>query len=284
MTTVQFSPAGPEALSNPYRMYKLLREQNPVHWNDLFGAWVFARFEDVDAILMPPNFSADRSKAETRFAEMIKQQQEQFGPFSEAPTMLTSDPPEHTRLRRLVSKAFTPRAVENLRPRIREIIAELLDGLAGRDSFDLVDEIAYPLPVIVIAELLGVPPKDRADFKRWSDDVVATLGGPFTPPAVIERARASLQELVAYISGFIADRRANPQNDLISGLIAAEDNGQVLSEMEIFSTTILLLIAGNETTTNLIGNAMYSLLSHPDQLALLQSDQIGRAHVELQSR
>jgi len=272
MTTVQFSPVGPEVLSNPYRMYKLLREQNPVHWNDLFEAWVFARFEDVDAILMHPNFSADRSKAETRFAEMIKQQQEQFGPFSEAPTMLTSDPPEHTRLRRLVSKAFTPRAVENLRPRIREIINELLDDIGDRAEFDLVDEIAYPLPVIVIAEMLGVPAKDRADFKRWSDDVVATLGGPFVPPDVIERARKSIDELVAYLSGCIADRRANPRDDLISGLIAAEDGGQVLSEMEIYSTTILLLIAGNETTTNLISNAMYSLLTNPDQLDLLRSE------------
>jgi cytochrome P450 len=272
MKTVQFSPAGPEALSNPYRMYKLLREQNPVHWNDLFEAWVFARFEDVDAILMHPNFSADRSKAETRFAEMIKQQQEQFGPFSEAPTMLTSDPPEHTRLRRLVSKAFTPRAIENLRPRIREIIDELLGGIGDRAEFDLVDEIAYPLPVIVIAELLGVPSTDRADFKRWSDDVVATLGGPFVPPDVIDRARKSIEELVAYMSTRIAERRENPRDDLISGLIAAEDGGQVLSEMEIFSTTILLLIAGNETTTNLIGNAMYSLLTNPDQLELLRSE------------
>jgi len=272
MVTVEFNPIGPEALSNPYPAYKALREQRPVHWNELFEAWVFTRFEDVDAVLMHPDFSAERNRARNRFSEMVRQQQEQFGPFAQAPTMLTSDPPEHTRLRRLVSKAFTPRAVEDLRPRIREIVRGLLDGLEGRTEFDLVEEIAYPLPVIVIAELLGVPPEDRADFKRWSDDVVATLGGPFVSPAVIERARTSIAELVAYMSGFIAERRARPRNDLISGLIAAEDNGQVLSEMEIFTTTILLLIAGNETTTNLIGNAMYSLLTHPDQLELLRSD------------
>ena len=272
MVTAEFNPMGPDALSNPYPGYKILREHRPVHWNELFEAWIFARYDDVDAVLMHPRFSADRAKARTRFSEMVRQQQEQFGPFSQAPTMLTSDPPEHTRLRRLVSKAFTPRAVENLRPRIREIINGLLDGVAGRDTFDLVDEIAYPLPVIVIAELLGVPPEDRADFKRWSNDVVATLGGPFTSPDVIERARASLQEMVTYMSGAIAERRANPREDLISGLIAAEDDGQVLSEMEIFSTTILLLIAGNETTTNLIGNAVSSLLKHPDQLELLRSD------------
>ena len=272
MVTAEFNPIGPESLSNPYPGYKLLREQRPVSWNELFEAWIFTRFEDVDAVLMHPRFSADRTQARTRFSEMIRQQQEQFGPFSQAPTMLTSDPPEHTRLRRLVSKAFTPRAVEDLRPRIREIVAELLDGVAGRETFDLVDEIAYPLPVIVIAEMLGVPPADRAEFKRWSNDVVATLGGPFTPPDVIERARKSIDELVQYMSGFIAERRAHPRNDLISRLIAAEDNGQVLSEMEIFSTTILLLIAGNETTTNLVGNAVYSLLTHPDQLELLRGE------------
>ena len=119
MVTAEFNPLGPDALSNPYPGYKLLREHRPVHWNALFEAWVFARFDDVDAVLMHPRFSADRRSARNRFAEMVRQQEEQFGPFSQAPTMLTSDPPEHTRLRRLVSKAFTPRAVENLRPRIR---------------------------------------------------------------------------------------------------------------------------------------------------------------------
>jgi cytochrome P450 len=271
MVTAVFNPIGPEALANPYPMYKAVREETPVHWNEIFESWVFTRFKDVDALLMHPRFSADRARAQTRFSEMIKQQQEEFGPFSQAPTMLTSDPPEHTRLRRLVSKAFTPRAVENLRPRIRQIVDELLDGIPGNE-FDLIEEIAYPLPVIVISEMLGVPPKDRADFKRWSDDVVATLGGPFTPPDVMERARKAIEELAEYLSGVIAERRADPRDDLISRLIAAEDGGQVLSETEIFSTTILLLIAGNETTTNLIGNAMWSLLQNPDQLELLRSD------------
>jgi cytochrome P450 len=175
-------------------------------------------------------------------------------------------------LRRLVSKAFTPRAVENLRPRIREIIDTLLDSVSDRSEFDLVEEIAYPLPVIVIAEMLGVPPEDRADFKRWSDDVVATLGGPFTPQDVIQKARKSIEEFVEYLAEQIAERRTNPRDDLISGLIAAEDGGQVLSEQEIYSTTILLLIAGNETTTNLIGNAMQSLLENPDQMELLRNE------------
>jgi cytochrome P450 len=186
--------------------------------------------------------------------------------------MLSSDPPEHTRLRRLVSKAFTPRAVEDLRPRIQEIVDFLLDEAEKKGSMDLVHDVAYPLPVIVIAEMLGVPAEDRAQFKKWSTEVVATLGGPFTPPDVMERARTAIEALAEYLIPIIKERREHPKDDLISGLIAAEEQGQVLSEDEIFSTAILLLIAGNETTTNLIGNSMYALLTHPDQLRLLQDD------------
>ena len=193
MVTAEFNPIGPEALANPYPdVQGAARSSDPVHWNELFESWIFTRYEDVDAILMHPRFSADRAPRPHPLRRDDRQQQQQSsGPFSQAPTMLTSDPPEHTRLRRLVSKAFTPRAVENLRPRIREIVDETARRRwRGRAEFDLVDELAYPLPVIVIAEMLGVPPEDRADFKRWSDDIVATLGGPFIPPDVMERARA----------------------------------------------------------------------------------------------
>lgn len=272
MVTVQFNPIDPAMLSDPYTAYKNLRENDPVHWNALFECWMYTRYPDVDSILMDPRFSADRAKARNRFAQMVQQQQEEFGPFSRAQTMLSSDPPAHTRLRKLVSKAFTPRAVENLRPRIQDIVDNLLDGLEGQGQFDLVDSIAYPLPVIVIAEMLGVPPEDRAQFKKWSNDVVATLGGPFTPKDVFQRARQSIEEMAGYISHVIADRRAHPREDLISGLIAAEEEGQVLSEEEIFATTILLLVAGNETTTNLIGNCVVALLRNPDQLEYLRAD------------
>jgi cytochrome P450 len=186
--------------------------------------------------------------------------------------MLTSDPPEHTRLRRLVSKAFTPRAVENLRPRIQSIVDGILDDVAGEGEMDLVQTVGYPLPVIVIAEMLGVPTEDRAKFKKWSDDIVATLGGPFTPQDVLQAAEKARHELVEYLSGVIEQRRKDPQDDLISGLIAAEDEGTVLSTQEIYSTTILLLVAGNETTTHLIDNGMLALLKNPEQLKLLRDD------------
>jgi cytochrome P450 len=273
MVTAEFNPFTPDALQDPYPMYRALLKHNPVSWQPVMEGWVFTRYADVDAILTHPRMSADRAKARTRFSEMIEQQQKSFGPFSRAPTMLTSDPPEHTRLRKLVSKAFTPRAVDNLKPRIQEIVDELLDEAEkqGRET-DLVTALSYPLPVIVIAEMLGVPAEDRARFKHWSDEVVATLGGPFTPPDVLERARVAIDSLAEYLIPIIHDRRTNPRDDLISRLVAAEEQGQVLSEDEIFTTTILLLIAGNETTTHLITNGTYALLRHPDQLQKLRDD------------
>ena len=276
MVTAQFNPLAPGALANPYPMYKALQEEAPWYWSEMFEAWVLTRYDDVDAVLNHPRFSADRSQARGRMAEMMRQRQseaEDFGIFSRVQTMLTSDPPEHTRLRKLVSKAFTPKAVENLRPRIQEIVDELLDQRRRtRSEFDLVEELAYPMPVIVIAEMLGVPAKDRARFKHWSDNVVATLGGPFTAPEVMSAAQQSLVELVEYLQDFIKERRASPREDLISGLVAAEERGDVLSEEEILATTILLLIAGNETTTNLISNSVYTLLNNRDQWDILRNE------------
>jgi cytochrome P450 len=273
MVTAEFNPFTPEAMANPYPMYREVLKHNPVSWNSVMEVWIFTRYEDVDAILTHPKSSAQRQNANNRFAEMQRQQMEQStSPFNRAPTMLTTDPPVHTRLRRLVSKAFTPRAVEELRPRIQSIVDFLLDDVAARGEMDLVQALGYPLPVIVISEMLGVPPEDRAKFKKWSDDVVATLGGPFTPQSVLDQASASINELVEYLTEVIEDRRKNPREDLISGLIAAEDEGNVLSVEEIYTTTILLLIAGNETTTHLIDNGMYALLKNPDQLDLLRKD------------
>ncbi|HEY5639536.1 MAG TPA: cytochrome P450 [Dehalococcoidia bacterium] len=285
MVTAEFNPFTPEALADPYPMYRELLAHNPVSWNPMLQTWVFTRYDDVDAILTHPRTSADRRSGTNSFAEMQRKYIEENPDdlFVRAPTMLTSDPPEHTRLRRLVSKAFTPRAVENLRPRIQEIVDELLAEVADKGEMDLVQALAYPLPVIVIAEMLGVPAEDRAKFKKWSDDIVATLGGPFTPQGVLQAAATARNELVEYLSGVIADRRKNPQDDLISGLIAAEDEGTVLSAQEIYSTTILLLVAGNETTTHLIDNSMLALLRNPEQVRLLRDDPslIGSAVEEL---
>jgi pimeloyl-[acyl-carrier protein] synthase len=283
VVTAEYNPFAPGMLANPYAMYRAMREQSPIYRSEMMESWVLSRYDDIDAVLMDSRFSADRNRAQTRFAQMMREQQAEYGPMSDAQTMLTSDPPDHTRLRKLVSKAFTPRAVENLRPRIRDIVEYLLAEAGKRGEFDIQHDLAYPLPVIVIAEMLGVPPEDRHRFKHWSDTVVATLAGPFTPPEVLETGRKSIEELADYFSHIIAERRAEPRDDLISGLIAAEEGGQVLSEDEIFSTCILLLIAGNETTTNLIGTSMLALFQNPDQMQALRErpDLIGSAVEEL---
>ena len=270
VVTAEFNPFAPGMLADPYAMYRALREHDPIHRSEMMESWVLTRYDDIDAVLMDNRFSSDRTRAETSFSQMMREQQEQYGPMSNAQTMLTSDPPDHTRLRKLVSKAFTPRAVENLRPRIQEIVDFVLAEVGERGKFEIIHDLAYPLPVIVIAEMLGVPPEDRHRFKEWSDTVVATLGGPFTPPEVMEAGRKAIDELAEYFSQIIAERRAEPKEDLISGLIAAEEGGQVLSEDEIFATCILLLIAGNETTTNLIGTSMLALFRNPDQMQLLR--------------
>ena len=194
------------------------------------------------------------------------------GPFSQANTMLSADPPEHTRLRGLVSKAFTPRRIEEMRPHIQEIVDALLDDLQDQDEFDLIEHLSYPLPVIVIAEMLGIPPENRAEFKRWSNDLVATMSGPGTAPDALERARTSGLEMADYFKGVIAERRKEPRDDLLSAMIAAEERGEVLSEDELLASCMLLLAAGNETTTNLIGNGMLALLRNEDQLQKLLDD------------
>jgi cytochrome P450 len=273
MVTSQPNTFFPMVQADPYPMYARLREADPLHWSPLMESWVLTRHEDVVAVLRDTlRFSADRRTAQNRFAQEIARREEEFGPFGRTQTMLTSDPPQHTRLRRLVSKAFTPRMVEGLRPRIEQIVDELLGGMAGRGEMDVVRDLAYPLPVIVIAEMLGVPPQERDRFKHWSDEIVATLNGPFTSEDVLRQARKSIDELAEYMRGVIAERRVEPRDDLISRLIEAEEQGQILSEDEMLASVMLLLVAGNETTTNLIGNGALALLRHPEQLDRLRSD------------
>jgi cytochrome P450 len=271
MVALQYNPFVPENHANPYPLYRQLREQDPVHRNELLDSWFLTRYDDVVAVLKHPRFSADRRQARSSLVQSALRAQSQAGPFSQAQTMLSSDPPEHTRLRGLASKAFTFKAVEALRPRIQQIVAELLDAVEAKGTFDVIWDLGYPLPVIVIAEMLGVPPEQRDTFKHWSDNIVANLG----PTGGVEETRLrgleSAMEMAAYFRDVIAERRRVPKDDLVSALVAEEERGDALSEEEVIATCILLLAAGNETTTNLIGNGMLALLRNPDQLELLRA-------------
>jgi cytochrome P450 len=225
------------------------------------GLWSVFSFDGVSAILRDQAlFSSERDRAGGMAVP---------GPR----TMLGADPPEHTRLRGLVQQAFTPRMVESMAPRIREIARELLDAIDGRSTIDAVESFTYPLPVIVISEMLGVPAKDRELFKRWSDEVVSTLGGGIGEG---ESARGlapdTLSEMSAYLSHMVELRRYEPRDDLITGLVRAEHEGSRLTFDEMLSMLILLLVAGNETTTNLIGNALQLLAKRPGDAQRLRDD------------
>ncbi|HBJ31210.1 MAG TPA: cytochrome P450 [Dehalococcoidia bacterium] len=249
---VAYNPLSTKMHSDPYPIYRKLREKSPIHRSRLINGWILTRHRDVDAVLRDSKRFSNDERNGTNV---------QFSPYAdEARSMLRIDPPDHTRMRSLVGKAFTPRAVAELKPRVEEIVDELLAGLG--DSFDVLDDFAYPLPIIVIAEMLGVPPEDRDRFKGWSSDVAQMLE-PGTSGDDAMQAGRSRTELTLYLSDIVEARRVAPQTDLISALIAAEEEGDKLTREELLSTLILLLVAGNETTKNLIGNGLRTLIQCP---------------------
>ena len=252
--------------TDPHPVLARLRRDEPVHYDGVINRWVLTRHDDVERVLRDRTMSLDPHKAnEGTYMRLF------LPPPGQAANMLFSDPPDHTRLRALVNKAFTPRAVERLAPRIRRIIGELLDSVAGCEGFDLVEAFAGPLPVIVIAEMLGIDPADRADFKRWSELDVRTFN-PFLSDEERATVNRALGERDAYLRRVLAWRRAKPRDDLLSALIAAEEAGDRLDDDEIVTMCELLLVAGNVTTTDLIGNGVWLLLRHPAELAKLRAD------------
>ncbi len=260
-----FGVPAAEFRADPYRHYRRMRTHDPVHFIEDPGLWALTRYADVLAALRDERLSAERFQL--TFPEM--QASALISSF--ARMMLLRDPPDHTRLRLLVSKAFTPRVVERLQPRVQSIVDGLIDAVERRGETDLMQSIAGPLPVMVIAELLGLPWSDREQLKRWSDALVVLADGSLAP-AGFPQAEQSAAEFKAYLGAILAERRAHPCDDLISGLLAAHEHDDRLTEDELFATCVLLLIAGHETTTNLIGNGMLALLRHPDQLARLRGD------------
>lgn len=251
---VSYDPTSTSILSDPYDTYDRLRTHDPVHRMRLINGWVLTRYEDVDMVL----------RDHRRFSK-------NDGREDEYRSMLHHDPPDHTRLRSLVSKAFTPRAVRELHPRVQRIVEEMLNDLEGKDRFDLIESLAFPMPVIVIAEMLGVPAQDMDRFKHWSNDVSLTIE-PSLREDQIRRVERASEELYEYFEGIIEERRREPRDDMITALLNAEDEGDKLTHEELLGTLILLLVAGNETTRNLIGNGMRALLKHPDQLQKLRDN------------
>ena len=260
-----FNPMAPEFLANPYPTYHRLRAEDPVHQSPL-GFWVLTRYEDVSAVLRDPRFVKEPLAAliAARFGGQV--------PRGVGLSMLDRDPPDHTRLRSLVSKAFTPRVVEGLRPRIQQIVDGLIARAEAAGSMDVIEEFAYPIPVNVICEMMGVPIEDHERFKGWSLDIARGLDSIWLPPdsEIPRRSVAARHAISDYFRELIAARRTTPRGDLLSALIAAEEAGDKLSEEELLATCILILIAGHETTVNLIGNGILALLRHPGELRRLR--------------
>ncbi len=255
-TDFYFNPFDPDFRANPYPHFPALLDGPPRQLKLFMPTTLIARYADVMTVLH------DHERFTVRRPEIPFR--ERIDPFGGAPTILTADPPVHSRLRKLVSKAFTPRRVRELEPRVREITNELLSHTNGSSEFEAMAALANPLPVIVIAELLGVSAGDHAQFKQWSNDMISSFGqdmatGP--SPAGI----AAKDALRRYLAEAIKQRSASPADDLISALIAARDEADALSENELLAFVVLLLLAGNETTTNLIGNGLLALCRNPEQ-------------------
>jgi cytochrome P450 len=267
-----FNPFDTGFRADPYSVYRRLRTEEPVHQSP-FGMVVLSRYADCVAMLRHPSVSNDFRRSPNFREEMQRQGLDADEALLGTRPFLFLDPPDHTRLRGLVNKAFTPRVVEELRPKIEALVHELIDAAAARGSLEVIEDLAYPLPVTVICQMLGVPAEDHEQFRAWSRMAARNLDPEMTiPPEELKKREAAIGNFTEFFRGLIEQRRAEPRDDLISALIAAEDEGSKLSEDELLATLILLLIAGHETTVNLIGNGILALLRNPDQLALLRSD------------
>lgn len=257
----------PEGRANPYPIYRRLREEDPVHESPMMGGWFLSRHEDV-SLIRDGRFVQRGPGFEEAFAQLADADAAAWGKMSSG-FMLSMDPPDHTRLRSLVTKAFTPRAVEALRSRIREIVDELIGNLRSHGEADLISEFAYPLPITVICELLGVG-SDRERFRPWSAAIGKALD--YDMPDVMREASRAAEEMTEYFMPIIDERRRRPGDDLLSALIAAEEDGDRLTRDEVIANLVLLLFAGHETTVNLIGNGVLALMSNRDQWDHLRED------------
>jgi pimeloyl-[acyl-carrier protein] synthase len=259
----------PEVLADPYPLYHRLRNEDPVHWDPFLHAWVVTRYEEVVRVLQ--EFSADRTFTPQQLGEMGLSQ---LGPIAEVMVkqMLFMDPPAHTRLRGLCSQAFTPRRVEMLRSRIQGIAERLLDSMLPAGRMDVVRDFAAPLPATVTAELLGVPPSDHVQLKLWSADFAEMLGNFQHNPDRTQRVLRSVQEMTDYFRAAVAEARKRPGEGLVHHLLLAEVDGNRLSEEEVIANLIVTMVGGQETTTNLIGNGLLTLLRNPEVLKRLRSD------------
>ena len=259
-------------VQNPFPLYAWLRRNDPVHWSDAFNAWVVTRYDDVVEIFDRPElFASDRfRKIDDRYASRrpaVRAVADVLGHW-----LVFRDAPDHDRMRELLQRSFTPKQLESSRDRVQTTVDALLDRVVGRGSMDFIRELAFPLPATVIAGLLGVPSTDLEQIKTWSDRLAAYLGGAVDERDNFAEASAGVGALVDYFDRHLRERERRSRDDLMSLMLRAEHEGDRLTHDEVVANCILLLFAGHETTTNLLGNGLFHLLRHPAERALLHAD------------
>ena len=261
----------PTVVQDPYPIYRRFRCDAPVHWSPSWRCWLLTRYDDVSSALRDfRRFSSVGTTA--RYLDqlpvtVLEQIQPLYQHFTSG--LVRLDPPDHTKARGLTNKAFTPRVVETMRPRIEQLVQDMIDAVMPTGRIDLIADLAYPLPTTVIADMFGFPQEDRSAFKHWSDEIAAFHGTGGADADTVKRSQTALLEARAWMGTLIADRRRQPTDDLLSRLANAEDQGVRLNDTELFANCVTFMIGGHETTTNLIGNGMLALLQFPDQMQLL---------------
>src|SRR5262245_32052753 len=261
---MNYNPLLPEVKANLYAHYAYLREHAPVYWVESLPAWAVSRYDDVVYVLKNPQLFSSSAFFDQLLGE--------FNPVPEIPWMITSDPPAHTRFRKLANKGFRPSMIRNLAPRVSTIAMELIESIRNKREFDFVRDFSAAFPVLVIAEMLGIEPERRADFKRWADDIVSASSRATATEDDRRRIRQSVNDARTYFEATIARRRQAPGDDIISAFVRAEEENQALTALEVLSLSILLLLGGTETTTNLLGSTMVTFLEQPDDFAKVRRD------------
>jgi len=269
---IDYRPNDPTVLANPFPLYQRLRDEDPAHWSPRLKAWVLTRYEDVKRVCLDSTMSSDRLRP--FFATLAPPEAARVAELVRYLTlwMVFRDPPEHTRLRRLAAKVFHVRSIHALRPNVERLTHWLLDLLAEKKEFDFIADFAGPLPALVIMDMLGAPREELARLKRLSDEMALFIGSARDAPEKYERAAAATREMAGVFRELVSARRAAPQRDLLTELVALDDGGDRLSEDELVATCMLLLFAGHETTTHHIANGLRALLAFPQELEKLRAD------------
>ena len=277
MTTAVFNPFDPAFRANPYPYYDALRSNEPVH-TTAFGMVVLTRYEDVSTTLKSADFSRDIEKYSTQASSEARQARRERQE-SRTKSILNLDPPDHTRLRRIVSKSFTPSAMERLRPRIQQLVDNVLDRAQEAGHIELIDDLAFPVPFQVISDLLDMPTDRSIELREWSQLITNSLEPTATDEELVQSEDA-ISQLVPYLTTIIEHRRKHLSDDMLSSLITAEESGEQMTTEELMAFVVLLYIAGHETTVNLIGNGTLALLNNPEQQAIVYNNGLTQSHID----